>query len=305
MELKNPFLEIKKLRERIGGQDLNDSFAEKLDPLEAIKITLEKGEIQVDRSQIVSHGPFLLYEGKILAVLYIYDYRASSDELLREEVDKKGPKFHVSWCRTLSEMDRRGKFARYIFSRKKDGRFKVQATEFDEEKIKEFGEHHELNDVVLYACKNCLDETGYRGYSKNLSYEEKNKRVLEFNIKEFIEENEATVATSRFYLEQKRVKFSDETVQPMVYSNNFPELSRRLRAQSYWRCSKCEVDMSRNKAGLHVHHRNGVKSDNSRSNLQILCALCHKHIDGFHKNMAVSSAVEKYIRRNSNHWKNQ
>ena len=171
--------------------------------------------------------------------------------------------------------------------------------------MNKFGEHHELNDVVLYACKNCLDETGYRGYSKNLGSDEKNKRVLEFNIKEFIEENEATVSTSRFYLEQQRVKFSDETVQPMVYSNDFPEISRKLRTENNWNCSKCRVDMSRHKAGLHVHHRNGVKSDNSRSNLQVLCALCHKHIDAFHKNMAVSSDTEKYIRRYSSSWKNQ
>ena len=49
-----------------------------------IKIELEKGEIQVDRSQIIQHGPFLLYEGKILAILYIYDYRATQEDLLSE-----------------------------------------------------------------------------------------------------------------------------------------------------------------------------------------------------------------------------
>ena len=69
MELKNPFLEIKRLKERINGDDITDSFTTPLDPLETIKIELEQGEIQVDRSQIISHGPFLLYEGKILAIL--------------------------------------------------------------------------------------------------------------------------------------------------------------------------------------------------------------------------------------------
>tara|TARA_B110000008_G_scaffold165333_1_gene165583 strand:+ start:589 stop:1518 length:930 start_codon:yes stop_codon:yes gene_type:complete len=305
MELKNPFLEIKRLKERINGDDITDSFTTPLDPLETIKIELEQGEIQVDRNQIISHGPFLLYEGKILAILYIYDYRATQEDLLSESVDKKAPKFHFSWCRTLSEMDKRGKFARYIFSRKKHNKFKVQATERDPAMIRKLGEHHEMEDVTLYACKNCLNETGYKGYSKDLSAYEKNKHVFDFNIKEFLDENEATVSTSRFYLEQKRVKFSDETVQPMIYTDDFPEISRKLRASKDWKCTKCNIDMSRHKSGLHTHHKNGVKNDNSNSNLQVLCALCHKNIDSDHKGMYVNSRTETYILRNSDYWSHQ
>ncbi len=304
MELKNPFLEIKRLRERIKGDDISDTFSEPLDPLDVIKIELEEGEIQVDRNQIIQHGPFLLYEGKILAILYIYDYRATQEDLLSESVDKKAPKFHFSWCRTLSEMDKKGKFARYIFSRKKVNKFKVQATERDPVMIRKLGEHHEMEDVILYACKNCLNETGYKGYAKDLMPKEKNKHVLDFNIKEFLDENEATVSTSRFYLEQKRVKFSDETVQPMVYTDDFPEISRRLRASKNWKCTNCNVDMSRQKAGLHTHHRNGVKNDNSASNLQVLCAMCHQNVDSDHKGMYVDARTERYIRRNSEYWKN-
>jgi hypothetical protein len=201
-------------------------------------------------------------------------------------------------------MDKKGKFARYIFSRKKINKFKVQATERDPAMIKKLGEHHEMENVTLYACKNCLNETGYKGYTKDLKAEEKNKHVLGFNIKEFLDENEATVSTSRFYLEQKRVKFSDETVQPMVYTDDFPEISRRLRASKDWKCTKCNVDMSRHKAGLHTHHKNGVKSDNSSSNLQVLCAMCHKNIDSDHKGMYVDPTTERYIRRNSEYWQN-
>ena len=187
MELKNSFLEIKRLKERIKGDDITDSFAIPLDPLDVIKIELEKGEIQVDRSQIIQHGPFLLYEGKILAILYIYDYRATQEDLLSESVNKKAPKFHFSWCRTLSEMDRKGKFARYIFSRKKINKFKVQATEREPSMIRKLGEHHEMEDVTLYACKNCLNETGYKGYSKDLKADEKDKHVLDFDIKDKID----------------------------------------------------------------------------------------------------------------------
>lgn len=298
LEIPPSFFRLKELRERIGASEGNESFSERLDPIEQIVIQLEEGEIQVERDQIVSHGPFLLYEGKILAILYIYDYRATQEDLLSESVDKKAPKFHFSWCRTLNDMDKKGKFARYIFSRKKINRFKVQATERDPVMIKKLGEHHEMEDVLLFACKNCLNETGYKGYNKDMSASDKNKMVESFKIDEFISENEATVTTSRFYLESQRVKLSDETVQPMVYSDDFPELSRRLREENSWTCSKCKVDMSRMKAGLHTHHKNGVKSDNSRSNLQVLCALCHQGIDEFHKKMHVSSKHSSFILSN-------
>ena len=300
MKLKIPddFYRIRNLRERIGASEGDESFSEKLDPLEEIVIKLEEGEIQVERNEIVSHGPFLLYKGEILAILYIYDYRATQEDLLSESVDKRAPKFHFSWCRTLEEKDKKGQFARYIFSRKKVNRFKVQATERDPMMIRKLGEHHEMEDVLLYACKNCLNETGYKGYSKDLTAEEKNEKVKSFKIDEFISENEATVMTSKFYLESQRVKFSDETVQPMIYSKDFPEISRKLRAEHSWTCSKCKVDMSNMRAGLHTHHRNGVKNDNSRNNLQVLCALCHQGIDETHKNMHVSRKISKFILAN-------
>ena len=298
LEIPPSFYEIKKLRERIGVAEGNDTFSDRLDPIDEIVIELEQQGIDVTRDQIISHGPFLLFEGKVLAILYIYDYRATQEDLLDESVTKKGPKFHFSWCETLDNMEKKGKFQRYIFSRNKKNRFKVQATERDPIKIRELGEHHEMNDVLLFACKNCLKETGYKGYTKDLSTPDKNKIVENFKIDEFLSEHEATVSTSRFYIESQRIRVSDETVQPMIYTNDFPEISRKLREEYSWTCSKCKVDMSNMKAGLHVHHKNGVKNDNNRSNLQVLCALCHQGIDEFHKKMHVSEKQKNFILSN-------
>ena len=92
----------------------------------------------------------------------------------------------------------------------------------------------------MYACKNCLSGTGYKSYSNDLSQAEKTKHVKNFNIKEFLDENEATVLTSQFYATAE-IKYSDETVQPMVYTDDFPEISRKLRKND-WKCSKCNVE---------------------------------------------------------------
>ena len=293
MEINNPFVPIESLRKRIGAKETHDSFLIEIDPLSEVKIELERGFLEVERDEIVSYGNFLTYKGKILAILYIYDYRASVEDLLSDDINKKAPKFHFSWCRTLQEMERKGKFARYIFSRRKINKFKVQATEWDGDLIKQYGEHHEVEDVMLFACRNCLDGTGYRGYRKDKSKNEKDNAVESFKIIEFLEENEATFTTAKFY----QVRHSDETVQPMVYSDDFPEISRKLREEKDWFCTKCKVDMRRMKKGLHTHHKNGVKNDNSRRNLQVLCALCHQNIDSDHKGMHLSKEVTKYIER--------
>ena len=93
LEIPPSFYEIKKLRERIGVAEGNDSFSERLDPIDEIVIELEEQGIDVTRDQIISHGPFLLFEGKVLAILYIYDYRATQEDLLDESVTKKDQSF--------------------------------------------------------------------------------------------------------------------------------------------------------------------------------------------------------------------
>lgn len=295
MKLNNPFQEIQALRERIGVSEGKIEYQVSMDPRSEIKFKLEGDGIEVSRDEIIKVGPFLTYKGDVLAILYIYDSYYGYEDLVSEEVTKKAPKFHFTWCDTLERMESKGRFSRYILSRRKNNRFKVQAKEREPAYIRKYGQIHEMEDVTLYACKNCMDQLSYKGYSaKSWRTDEKNKAVSEFSIEQFIDENEGILESMRFY----KAHYTDNNVPRMDYTDDFPEISRRLREACGWACSTCNVNMSGKKEGLHVHHRNGVKSDNSPQNLVVLCALCHKNVDEFHKGMHVSKSVESYVMRN-------
>ena len=114
-----------------------------------------------------------------------------------------------------------------------------------------------------------------------------------FSIGEYIEENEGNLTVMK-HLPKTRA----EDAKGGSYTIDFPEISRALREKNNWKCSKCEVNMLEKKSGLHVHHINGVKSDNNHKNLMVLCALCHQGIDSFHSTMHVNQSIRSFIEQN-------
>jgi hypothetical protein len=60
------------------------------------------------------------------------------------------------------------------------------------------------------------------------------------------------------------------------YSADWSTVSKNVRVKFDYQCQQCGLDLTNHKSLLHVHHINGVKSDNSASNLTPLCCDCHR-----------------------------
>lgn len=178
-------------------------------------------------------------------------------------------KFHLTWCRTLDSMSRNGRYKKYVVSSKTDGFFHINYV--DGEKIV----RQEVE--KLYVCKNCLKALNWHGY-EHKGYKDKEKIYDDFDLEEFFSayknDNEANFASVP--------EENDITAPPNIYDKDWKVLSQIYRERHNWTCEECHRQMKMDERHLlHVHHRDGVKSNCKPSNLVVLCADCHqkKHPD--------------------------
>ena len=282
---REPSKGLIEIREKLGIDEGTSNFRN-----DSILKELEGDGIEVSANEIElsPDGNHLIYKGN-LVILYISDTRKpkdylSNNELIRDGEDKQ-PKFHFSACSTLANMHAVGRYDRYVSSRNKSGLFKVQARERD-------GKQYWLNDIRLYVCRNCLEKTNYHQYKEipKKQKEPKTKIVKEFNIGEFLEEIEGAYAPIT-----RLPEYAENTALLNDYTDDWPKIKKRTKKEAGWHCSVCGVDMHQKNSGLHVHHKNRHKNDNSRGNLQVLCCLCHKIK---HPTMHCPKDVSDFIRRN-------
>ena len=294
-----------KFRESLGVPINKDfSIKNKVSPIDEIKSQLEDIEgVAVEESEIekLLDGALLSYKG-VLSVLYITDTHKTEEYLKDNNLirigrnsreEEKAPKFHFSWCRTLSQKKADGSFARYVMLRNKDGRFIVQARE------DRYSDAYKLDvPVKLYACRYCLDgalgiktdnKIGYKGYSYNWHEEDKREAVKNFNIQDYLDENESVLNDIKY-----NTKYEDRTAPVNNYSSDFPEISRSIRESAGWKCHSCAVDLSKKRRLLHTHHKDHIRNNNSPRNLVALCVLCHK--ENHHPQMTISYSDEQYIK---------
>ena len=201
----------------------------------------------------------LLYKG-VKVLLYIRDqinYRLSDTDISNYTSEYK---FHVAYCSTLENMQQQGKYEKYVVSTRNDGFFLVTASN---------GHVSETSYQKLKICKNCLRRLNYRSY-KNVSYNRQIGIYNNFTLEEFFSVEDGNY---RFFGTLPRKTEKDAPVNE--YTSDWKEISNRLRRLHNWKCEKCGKDCSEKHGDLHVHHINGIKSDNNYSNLMVLCTECH------------------------------
>jgi len=245
---------LNSLREMMGAELLtifnssNDYHAD----FEEIKRKLSGEGIDINFNDIEIIDDYTFeYKGQKVLV-YIRDQRSIYD----------GYKYHIANCSTIQGYIRRNALNRYVVTTRTDGKFLVNLIDSDNLIQKK----NEL--VEMKICKNCLNHLDYKGYCNQRPQIKKNI-YNDFSLNEFFANYKSTQHISL-------PTYRDVTAPVQIYSEEFERVSRTLKIAKNWICQQCSKDFSSNTKQLHGHHINGVVSDNSLSNIEILCLQCHQ-----------------------------
>lgn len=221
----------------------------------------------------------ILYEGEKIA-LYIRDYSPYRQPEPPDPKNWLSPyKYHVAWCSVLETKKRNGTYEKYVGTKHTDELFLVNLI-WNNKVIAS-------QKQKLAVCKKCLERLNYKGYA-NTTKEQRSTIFNEFSLEKYLLKN-----TPNFHIEPK---YYEDEAKPNVYHESFSEISSKLKELKKYRCEKCGAICMADHGLLDVHHINGIKSDNSPSNLIVLCIGCHADI---HEHLKNSQRWEYWIKNKS------
>jgi hypothetical protein len=216
---------------------------------------INTGEVEIDIDEIKIKDGIFDFKGRKV-IVYIRDQYS--------QYHSRGYKFHLTKCNTISKAFQNRRNSRYVISLRTDGQFKINLMD-DNTIIK--------NDLIepLKVCKNCLDQINYKKYRVH-PYRLKLEIYDNFNLQEYFEIFKNT------NLNQSHFKNANNA--PLnLYNNNFNLRSKTEREKKGYLCENCKVNLSlpEHKRFAHVHHKDGDKSNDNDSNLEVLCIECHSN----------------------------
>lgn len=233
--------------------------------LDRLDIELAQGK-NVELSDVDVDGGLLSYQGRQV-LLYIKDHGFSVQ--LAIDNPREGRRFHVADCTTLKSMREKGRFERYVATNDTSGLFLISGDGVE-------------GKAALKVCQNCLKSLNYKGLSSGGN---RLDILNKFDMAEFFS------TYSSFF---PHMPTSTPETHSTDYTEDWSQISSYYRVEQDFSCEQCNVHLRTHRGKLHVHHINGVKSDNKPSNLKALCIDCHSK-QPMHGHMAVSHADRKLI----------
>lgn len=160
------------------------------------------------------------------------------------------PKFHITNCEVIQEQKMKGKFSNRYYWHNSNV---VDLTDTQTGEL--------FSQVSLELCSKCKFQTGAFEYSDTQGF---------FGLLDKQEQDEIT---------------QEYQVDIRGYTLDWEQISREFRKEKEYTCENCGIRMEvvSDRRFIHVHHKNGNKLINKRTNLECLCILCHAYKDELHE----------------------
>lgn len=279
MKLDISFDELFKAARKMGAKPVEFDLAIEHIEIDPVDSELATGK-EIELKDIEFIDGFPSYEGRqVLIYIKDHSYRDKIDQTLRD--GKEGNKFHVADCSTIVSYRESStkRFDRYVITTNLSGDFPIAGTN------QYTGEYKE-GSTQLCVCKNCLKFLNYKNYKNNPS-----SAFNHFKLAEFF----STYSSFFAYLPNRTATGS----QKEAYTDDWGIVSGQYKADKQFCCEQCGVNLSSYKNLLHVHHKNGVKGDNTLENLIALCADCHRK-EPYHEHLFIpqkDTALINHLRK--------